>query len=308
MSLYSLIRERADVRHGFAARLVHPTVKFERGLQAPPLTTNYRIVEGAFDYLLRFLLQRINPHARAAPWLAERGAEIIALGQGAAKGQDVPTISRHPRRLRAAAYLADAKRRYRTYVENGQVTENLLLAAHRLAHLEVAFRAGADRVDWRSINYLSPEDAADLKALLKLVDEKAFCTSRACIAKPQLGAADLVGGAEPDLILGDCLVNVQTTKDGKVDVRDFYQLVACWLLLGLGGVAGEDGKIEQLPVTSIGIYLSRFGQLWRVPVEQVLPASVVGDTTRWFVEAASTSNKDSPALLKALSGPLAGHL
>jgi len=308
MSLYSLIRDGADVRQGFAARLLRPSVKFDRGLQAPPLTTNYQFVGGAFDYLLRFFLQRINPHARVAPWVAERGVEVITLGQGVSPGQDVPTISRHPRRLRAAAYLADAKRQHRTYLENGQVTENLLIAAHRLAHLDVAFRAGPDSVDWRSINYLSSDDAADLKALLQLVDEKTFRTSRACLLKPRLRAAELVGGADPDLILDNCLVDVTTTKLRRVDVRDVHQLVASWLLLGLGGIAHENGKVEQCPVTSIGIYFSRFGLLWKVPVEQMLPASAVPDLTRWFVDTACASNKVGPELLRALRGPLAGYV
>jgi hypothetical protein len=258
MSLHSLIYGKAEMRQGLGARLLRPQAKLERGLQAPPLTTNYEMVRGAFDYLLCFLLERWNPQLRAPSWAAERGVQLIRLHQEGAARAEVPTLSGHPRALKAAAYLADAKRQHRAYTQIGRVTDNLLVAAHRLAHLDVATRAGPDRVDWNSINYLSPDDATDLKALLQLVEEKTFRTPRACIFKPRLSAAGLVGGAEPDLIVGDCLIGVTMTKDQRIDVRDYFSLVACWILLGLGGIGRDNGDVEQLPVVSVGIYFARF--------------------------------------------------
>jgi len=146
MSLHALIHGRSDVRQAFAARVLRPTIRFDRGLQAPPRTTNYQAVGGAFDYLLRFHLQRLNPQARDGPWAAERGVELICQREGGAKGAAVTTLSGHSRALKAAAYLADAKRQHRAYLQVGRITDNLLLAAHRLAHLDVVARAGADRV------------------------------------------------------------------------------------------------------------------------------------------------------------------
>ena len=306
MNLHELIHGRGDVRQAFGAKLLRPSIKFERGLQAAPLTTNYQAVGGAFDYLLRFYLQRLNPQAQDHPWMAERAVELIRLS--GAKGGEVPTLSGHPRALKAAAYLADAKRQHRAYMQVGRITDNLLVAAHRLAHLDMAVRAGPERVDWTSINYLSPDDAADLRALLKLVDDRVFRTTRACVLKPRFGAADFVGGAEADLILGDCLVDINSTKEKRVDVRVFYHLVACWLLLGLGGVGRENGEVEQLPVTSVGIYFSRFGQLWKQPIEPILPAGAVPGVTRWFVETVCAGNQNARELLGSLRGPLAVHL
>jgi hypothetical protein len=307
MSLHSLIHGRSDLRQAFGARLLRPTIRFERGLQAPPRTANYLAVGGAFDYLLRFHLQRINPQARDTGWLAERGVESIRLWTAA--GGEVPTLSGHPRALKAAAYLADAKRQVRAYLQVGRITDDLLTAAHRLACLDVAARSGPERVDWNSINYLSPDDAADLRALLALVDDRVFRTTRACVLKPRFGAADFVGGAEADLVLGDCLIDVNSTKDQRIDVREFYHLVACWLLLGLGGVARDDGgAVEQLPVTAVGIYFSRFGQLWKQPIDQILPAAARPGVTRWFVETVCAHVEGARERLGSLTGPLAAHL
>ena len=309
MSLNSLIRDNTTVRHGFGLRLQRPQVRFERGVQAPPMTGNFKFVGRAFDYLLRFYLQRLNPQARDMPWAAERGVELIALGGGSsAKDKDVPTVSRHSHSLKAAAFLSDAKRKHRAYLQSGQVTEDLLVAVHHLAHFDVATRDGPDRVDWHAIGYLSPDDAADLKALLQLVDENLFRTAGLCILKPRPVAAALVGSAQPDFILDRCLVEIRTGKDARLDVRDFFELVGYYLLLGLGGISSPDGKPEQLPITTIGIYFARFGQLWKVPVRDVLPPAAVPDMTRWFVEAACTSNKAGPDLLRTLNGPLAAHL
>jgi hypothetical protein len=308
MTLHSFIHGKPEVRQGFGARLLRPQAKLERGLQAPPLTTNYEMVRGAFDYLLCFLLERLNPQMRAPLWPAERGVELIRLHHRGTGGAEVLTLSGHPRALKAAAYLADARRQYRAYIQVGRITDNLLVAAHRLAHLDVAVRAAPDRIDWTSINYLSPDDATDLRALLQLVDAKIFRTSRACIVRPRLNAAGLVGGAELDLIVGDCLVGVTMTKEQRIDVREYFSLVAAWLLLGLGGLSRDDDSVEQLPVVSVGIYFARFGQLWKVPIESIMPSKALPGITSWFVETACVANPGARGTLPALTGPLAAFI
>jgi hypothetical protein len=308
MSLHSFIAERAEVRQGFAARLGLPPLRFKRGLRAPPASTNHQLVDIAFGYLLRFRLQKINPQARVSAWNAEAGAALIGMGKGTPKGKEVTTIGRHPRQLRAAAFVADAKRRCQGYVLDGRITQELLEAAHRMAHLDQATRSGPERIDWRAINYLRAGDAVDLKALLELVDDEAFKVTRTCILDPNLPAAELVGGGAPDFILDHCVVNVITAHEPRLDSRNFYRLVGCYLLLGLAGISDESGKPEQLPLTSVGIYFARYGHLWTVPFRAIAPPDALPDLTRWFVETACTANPDGRALLPEWRGPLAGHL
>lgn len=70
MSLTSLIREpQVSMLFQEAVRL--PGRLPNRPLLAPPLSQNYRRVRTAFDYLLRFYLQRLNPAARSSRWIAE---------------------------------------------------------------------------------------------------------------------------------------------------------------------------------------------------------------------------------------------
>lgn len=309
MSLYSFIHNREDVREGFRERVLRPLVKFDRPLQAAPRTTNYRIVGTAFDYLLRFFLERVNPHANASIWVAEQGVRRIGLPQGELDGDALAEIDANPERQRAEAYLRDAKSNYEVFLRTGQLTEALLLSALRLAHLDVIIRAGPDRVDWVALESLNPEDVVDLKALLALVDERTFKTTHTCILNPTFGAASaLVGGADADLILDDCLVDVKTTKEPRLDIRDFYQLVGYYLLLGLGGLGSHDAESQQPQVASLGIYFSRFGYLWKVPVEEVVPESVVLELTKWFVETACPPKQSRAKFVRSFRGPLAKHL
>ena len=309
MSLESFISERADVRQGFASRLPPPQLRFERGLLVPSSTENYELVGRAFGYLLRFRLLRLNPQARVlSAWRAEAGAACLATGPTVEKGADVTTVTPYPRGLRAAAYLADARRRCESYLQSGVVTDALLAASYRLAHFDLAAEAGPDRIDWRSINYLHKSDAADLRELLEVVDDETFRAARTCILDPQLPASGLVGGAHPDFIIDQCVFDVNATHDAKLDVRDLYRLVGYYLLLGLGGIFNENGKPEQIPVNSIGVYFARFGQLWKAPFRDIVHPQSMPELIQWFVDAACASNPEGRQVLAECRGPLAGDL
>jgi hypothetical protein len=309
VSLAKLIADRLDVRQGFASRLPRPQLAFARGLQVAPPKEGHPLVSGAFGYLLRFRLQRINAKARApAEWTAEAGAALIGMGQGNPKAREATTVSRHPRQLRAAAYVGDAKRRYQAYINDGRITEELLVASYRMSHLDNALVRGPEKIDWRSINYLRAADAADLKALLELVDDETFRAARNCILDPRPVASELVGGGAPDFILDHCVVDVNTTHEPKLDVREYFRLVGYYLLLGLGGIGDENGKVEQCPVTAVGVYFARFGQLWKVPIREIVAPDAVPELTRWFAEVACAANPGGLDVLRGCRGPLVAHV
>jgi hypothetical protein len=46
---------------------------------APPLTSNNQLVGIAFDYLLRFYLERINVGSKTSVWAAEEGVILLGL-------------------------------------------------------------------------------------------------------------------------------------------------------------------------------------------------------------------------------------
>src|SRR5262249_26310468 len=90
MSLTSFLKLR-DV----AARVKPLRPKTPRKIDAPlrvePRSNRYMMVGRAFDYLLRFELQRLAPHAVVETWVAEAAPDIIwgPMREGVAIGVDL---------------------------------------------------------------------------------------------------------------------------------------------------------------------------------------------------------------------------
>lgn len=309
MSLTSIIRDRADIRDGLRARAARPPLRLE-AIKAPPLTANYGIVATAFDYLLRFHLQRLNKSAQASLWAAEQGVEMIGaeelvydldsgrLSSGKADRQ----------RRKADSHIAEARRVHASYLKTGKVDDDLLATCLRLAYLDVALRVGPDRIDWKGVDKPDRADIADLRALLRVVDESAFKSSNLCLLNPTFGlASSLVGGADADILLDDCLIDVKNTKDPHLDGRDFLQLIGYYLLNGYAGASCAGNTVVR-PINSLAIYFSRYGFLWRFPVEDVLPRKSLPETSRWFFDAVCKSKAVRAKCLRDFAGPLAKHL
>jgi hypothetical protein len=148
VSLTSFI-VRPEIRAGLRAAIKRPVFKVDVPMLAPPLTTNYRIVGAAFDYLLRFHIERLNPEAKTAAWVAAAGLLLLRRSR--------PDVFEA-----AGGYFLQARKHYLKYIQNGVVTDELISGAIRLAYLDVVFRAGADKLD--EINFNSLDDQ-ELKSL-----------------------------------------------------------------------------------------------------------------------------------------------
>lgn len=309
MSLSSIIHDQKEIRDGLRARVVKPPIRFD-AIKAAPLTSNYRIVGTAFDYLLRFFLERVNSVAQTTRWVAESGVELIGASVYV-YDLDHSTLSQKTDRQhrKADTYINEARREHQAYLKTGLVTNKLLVAALRLAYLDVAYRADPDSIDWVRLKSPDAKDVVDLRRLLALVNESSFRATRTCLLNPTFGAAGrLVGGADADLLLDDCLIDIKTTKNPHLDVRDFFQLIGYYLLHGFDGIHCGDSKATAHEVNSLAIYFSRYGYLWKVPVEDVLPPGSVGDTAKWFFESVCSSKSQRLKYLRGFRGPLAKHL
>ena len=163
--------------------------------------------------------------------------------------------------------------------------------------------------DWLGLKSPNPDDLADLRALIALVDESSFKATRLCLLNPTFGAASkLVGGADADLLIDDCLVDIKTTKAPRLDPRDFFQLIGYYLLHGFDGIHCGRFRGAQSEINYLGIYFSRYGYLWKVSSAEILPPSIVHTTARWFFDAVCASKIQRIKMSKAFRGPLAKHL
>ena len=70
MSLTTFLKNK-DVQKRFTQEFEMPRAVLANELQAPPLTRNFSLMGTAFDYLMRFHIERINPIARTHRWIPE---------------------------------------------------------------------------------------------------------------------------------------------------------------------------------------------------------------------------------------------
>jgi hypothetical protein len=68
---------RPPFHEKFLSTITRPYFKLDNPILAPPLTSNYQLVGIAFDYLLRFYLERINIGSQTSVWAAEEGVILL---------------------------------------------------------------------------------------------------------------------------------------------------------------------------------------------------------------------------------------
>ena len=67
----------SDVRAKLKEEFVKPTFSVKKEMLAPVITTDPRKIGTAFDYLLRFYANCLNPNAFSQRWVAENSLEIL---------------------------------------------------------------------------------------------------------------------------------------------------------------------------------------------------------------------------------------
>ena len=263
MSLLTFV-ELPEVKEYLRLNVTKPWFQVQAEIKAPPLSASYGMTGTAFDYLLRFYIEKLNPFAVKAPWVAESSLEMLE--------EDPP--ERHILR-RARRIVQTAKEHYQSYLgskREKKPSEELIRASVGLAQLDLFYRIGL-------LDLIRVEKAVveDLSNLLALVDPANFKAKRTCVLNPTFGSAsELVGGADADLFLDGTLIDFKTTKHLEMKRDIFNQLFGYYCLSHIGRIRGCRSK-----VTAIAVYYARYGILYRLPissfVDQRFPAVL-----KWF--------------------------
>jgi hypothetical protein len=286
-------------------------------LRVPPRSSRWALVGTAFDYLLRFELQRRAPHAVAERWVAEAAPDVIwqgneyetlswlhlsrdatgavrqAVGPDARAGAD-PGLAREVAG-HARAVVERARSAHAAYLKSKSPTrpERADLAAHalRLAKLDALCRA------WQfdpTFDSAAPEDVEDLLALLEVVPFDQLLHEKVMLLNPTFGPTSrLVGGADADLITGETIVDFKTTKKQEVDGEHLDQLLGYYLL-----ARRQRGVDPRFPaVRRLAIYFCRHGHLFALDAAAWTEHPLFQETEQWFFERAQV------AFGPVLSGP-----
>ncbi|KKL96042.1 hypothetical protein LCGC14_1848430 [marine sediment metagenome] len=243
-----------DVKEEFKRRIPMPVFDdLNKQIVAEHLGKNAGRVGMAFDYLLRFYLKYLYPHAIDYPWVAEHGFKLLKTEYS----QDKKWISKIGKRL------LYAKVDYMEFLETGKVKKDLVKSIIFLTKLETYYRSRHVSSNFFKVDR---EDIKDLDHLISIVPLELFKVKKICVLNPTFAnATKLIGmRGDGDLVIDDVLIDIKTVKKIQ-NLRDYYnQLVGYYSLYKIGGITNmpPSNKIKRL-----GIYFSRHAYLRIYDVE-----------------------------------------
>jgi len=302
MSLTSFIKI-PEVSAKFRSDFKLPSVKLEGEIKAPPITTNYPLMGTAFDYLMRFYLERINKNAIADHWVAENSVAMLnAMSQVAKKKSKTPKkllpskqkIMEEFRDVSSQIIAAsnkmselmdDAKRIHAVYLKNGDLNSDILKTSIVLAQMDAFYRSGNIHPNLGSVE---EGDIADLRNLISLVSPDIFKSRKLCVLNPTFGyGSELVGGADADLIIDNTLIDIKTTKYLSFTQEHYNQLIGYYILSKLGRLNDS----MDVPIHNIGIYFSRHGILHTITSDHIEDNPNFPKFVTWFEKTAKIEFK-----------------
>jgi len=233
MSLSTFLRHR-DVKERFAREFRKPRFSLKKEMLAPPMTKRYSLVGTAFDYVLRFYVEYLNPTAVTRPWVAESAVPLLSRNlriEGGTGRMNSPTGNAQAKK--AQQMVERAKQAHSDYLSSGEMGDEVLESCLLLAQLDPVLRAGY--VD-KNMGTVYREDIVDLRGLFSIVPPDLFRAKQLCVLNPTFGEASvLVGGADADLVIDDTLIDIKTTKALKLSRAYVNEIIGYYILLRIAG-------------------------------------------------------------------------
>lgn len=230
---------------------------------AAPLTKNYAQVGVAFDYFIRFYLERLNlDFSKEFGWVA--GGALRFVEVGSQQHKDFTEI------------INNAAIQKQNYLESGEITDELLSSILKLSTLEPIYRA---KRGFEHVGRAETEDINDLKNLIETINESDWTCKNRCWLNPSFNASILVGGADADIVLDDMLIEIKTVKRFCVSRQHLNQLIGYYIL---DCIAGIDEITKPSSINKIGIYFSRYGYFWSARIEDLISPEMTEKMIFWW--------------------------
>lgn len=285
MSLKTFLNNK-DVRARFSEEFPKPKFGLKKEILAPPVTKHYSLVGTAFDYLMRFYVKQLNPKAITKEWVAELSVERMREKRLAldSQGHLIPIDSNLLEK--ASKMLSQAQKTYSDYIKSEEINDELIRGTILLAQLDTYFRAAI--ID-ENFGIIDDGDVADLNRLISLVNPNSFKAKELCLLNPEFGeASELVGGADADLVMDDTLIDIKTTSRLEFKADHFNEIMGYYTLYKVGGI--PDAPFEP-KVENLGIYYSRYGELYTFPITEAIPLHKFPTFIEWFKDRAAQETR-----------------
>jgi hypothetical protein len=267
MSLTSFL-DLKDVKAKFRETFLKPSLSPLGEMRAAPLTKNYSLVGTAFDYLLRFYLERHDWFTQSFGWIAQMASFSPLVEQDLILAEQIKGIVR------------EAQEQHKAYLRHGQLTEGLIRSCLFLAQLDPVFRR---KVIVPDLGRVDGQDIIDLNNLLSLVTPDTLKPEKICLLDATFGASSLVGGADVDLVIDDLIIDIKTTIDPTLRRKHFNQIIGYYMLYRLAGINGAPNNHR---INRLAIYSSRYASLQIFPVSQIASEAEFETFSHWFVDRA----------------------
>jgi hypothetical protein len=224
-------------------------------LRVPP-SENPQRVGAALDYAVRFGLAA-RGWASAKATIAEQAIDRMP------KYTDNDGILEEAR-----SRIARALEVLRALQPDAPLSSDAAAACLNLAGMDVVYRAGRmDQVRQEA----TKAEIRDMVALWEIVPWSSFRSTIRLLLNPTFReGSTLVGGADADLIVDGCLVDIKTRKDNTLDLHTLRQLVGYSVLARRFGVEDSPEPYGGVPLTEVGVYFARAGVLQTYSLHHII--------------------------------------
>ncbi|MCF6351744.1 MAG: hypothetical protein L3J06_01920 [Cyclobacteriaceae bacterium] len=279
MSVTSILKyENSAFKKYRDALAKYPIPKFDSEkykIRAKPRTTNYPLIGTAFDYLLRFTIERnFKASVISSSWVAENTVNFFKKNN---------SINFENYNFHASKALLDKNKLfskdissrfkfvkdiffYRYVYKKKPLDVDILKGCLFLAKLDYLYRTGyqnRDAVDFFSESDL---DVSDLESLIEICPIEIFKPKKSIILNPTFGkASTMVGGADADIIVDDTLIDIKVTKEMKITRPYFNQLLTYYIL----SLMEKTEKRSTITIDKLSLYFARYGYSIRILVKGI---------------------------------------
>jgi hypothetical protein len=281
-TLTSPAKESVALRTFLKQTFPTPKVTIPDAIISPSVGKSPSLVGKAFDYLLRFELERAFPsHVHSHRWVAESALSYFREDDTTVWQYEQPddisdqewfaSLQEQVKRNKMFHRQVQKKflkcqQTHARYIKKQKVPVNALLdTCFFLALLDDVYRIGPRAKMFVETTPVDKKNFSDLERLRSNLNLSPLQPLRHCILNPTFGKSSSIVAADGDLLIDNTLIDIKTIKKGKLDRSTFNQIICYYLLYTIGGISMH----EDVEVNSIGVYFSRYNYLWTMPVSDL---------------------------------------
>ncbi len=292
MSLTRIIENDKTVREEFSKYIRIPETPKSFETLVPRIIESTQVIAQAFDYLMRFHLERIHSKemVHKISWIASKSYTLCVNQylKDYSLAMDAEKIKKEKRTISFLNFqLIHCTHELNKFLKKRELTDDLLDRCLFLARLDELYRIKKFNKD---INKrITEEEASELRNLYFVMIKIPLIAKKHVYLNPDFGmASTLAKGADADFILDDILVDIKVHSKISITKDLIYQLIGYVMLNHLGGI-NKTGR--PIAINYIAAYFARHGAFIKYPIEEIISKENLEILTKWFSDYLRTGTQ-----------------